>query len=50
MPRRAWTDERERHYEHIKKNERQKGTPIKRAEEMAARTGQSGYVEQALHE
>lgn len=36
MPRKAWSDKRERQYEHIKESEEEKGDP--RAEEIAART------------
>ena len=37
MPR-AWTDKRERQYEHIKEGMLEKGTPEDTAEEIAART------------
>jgi plasmid stabilization system protein ParE len=37
MPR-AWSDKDERQYEHIKESAEQRGTPEKRAEEIAART------------
>jgi hypothetical protein len=37
MPR-SWTDKDERQYEHIKESERKEGRPLKKAEEIAART------------
>jgi plasmid stabilization system protein ParE len=52
MPQRAWSDKRERQYEHIKESAAQRGTAEKRAEEIAARTvnknrARSGESEQA---
>jgi hypothetical protein len=38
MPQRAWSDERERQYEHIEQGLRERGTPRDLAEEIAART------------
>jgi hypothetical protein len=38
MPEQAWSDKRERQYEHIKENERKRGHSLKRAKEIAART------------
>jgi plasmid stabilization system protein ParE len=38
MPRNAWSDKRERQYEHIKDGLEAKGKPEKVAEEIAART------------
>ena len=38
MPRQAWSDKRERQYEHIKKNEEQRGLPEDTAERIAAAT------------
>lgn len=38
MPQRAWSDKRERQYEHIKDSERKQGRSLKRAKEIAART------------
>jgi hypothetical protein len=38
MPRQAWTDKRERQYEHIKENEEQRGQPEDTAERIAAAT------------
>ena len=38
MPRQAWSDERERQYEHIKEGYEDRGVPEDRAEEIAART------------
>jgi len=34
----AWSDKRERQYEHIKEGERKRGRSTKRAKEIAART------------
>jgi hypothetical protein len=38
MPQQAWSNKRERQYEHIKEGERKRGTSTKRAKEIAART------------
>jgi hypothetical protein len=38
MPQRAWSDKRERQYEHIKSGLRKRGVRGERAEEIAART------------
>ena len=38
MPQRAWSNKRERQYEHIKESEKQQGRSTKRAKEIAART------------
>jgi len=38
MPREAWSDERERQYEHVKEGYLDRGVPQERAEEIAART------------
>ncbi|HEY4413494.1 MAG TPA: hypothetical protein VGN06_10895 [Gaiellaceae bacterium] len=38
MPEQAWSDKRERQYEHIKESEREQGRSLKRAKEIAART------------
>jgi hypothetical protein len=38
MPQEAWSDKRERQYEHIKDGERKRGRSTKRAKEIAART------------
>src|SRR5881392_3966996 len=38
MPQRAWSDKRERQYEHIEESLEERGTPKKRAKEIAART------------
>jgi hypothetical protein len=38
MPQRAWSNKRERQYEHIKKSEKRQGRSTKRAKEIAART------------
>jgi hypothetical protein len=38
MPPRAWSDKRERQYEHIKDGLRERGEPEDTAEEIAART------------
>jgi hypothetical protein len=38
MPQRAWSDKRERQYEHIKESAKERGVSTKRAKEIAART------------
>jgi hypothetical protein len=38
VPKQAWSDKRERQYEHIKESERKQGRSTKRAKEIAART------------
>jgi hypothetical protein len=38
MPRQAWSDKRERQYEHIKENEKERGRPEDTAERIAAAT------------
>ncbi len=38
MPQKAWSDKRERQYEHIKDSLTEQGRPEKKAEEIAART------------
>ena len=38
MPQKAWSDKRERQYEHIKEGLRERGTSEDKAEEIAART------------
>ena len=38
MPRQAWSDKRERQYEHIKENEEQRGRPEDTAQRIAAAT------------
>ena len=38
MPQKAWSDKRDRQYEHIKESERKQGRSTKRAKEIAART------------
>jgi plasmid stabilization system protein ParE len=38
MPRKAWTDKRERQYEHIKESYEDRGVSEDEAEERAART------------
>jgi hypothetical protein len=38
MPQRAWSNKRERQYEHIKSGARKQGASTKRAKEIAART------------
>jgi hypothetical protein len=52
MPQQAWSDKRERQYEHIKSSQEDRGASEKRAKEIAARTvnknrAQSGESEQA---
>jgi hypothetical protein len=38
MPQQAWSNKRERQYEHIKESEKEQGRSTKRAKEIAART------------
>ena len=38
MPQKAWSNKRERQYEHIKEGEKKRGASTKRAKEIAART------------
>jgi len=38
MPQKAWSNKRERQYEHIKDAEKKRGVSTKRAKEIAART------------
>jgi hypothetical protein len=38
MPQQAWSKKRERQYEHIEESLEQRGTPKKKAKEIAART------------
>jgi hypothetical protein len=38
MPQKAWTNKRERQYEHIKESEKKQGRSTRRAKEIAART------------
>jgi hypothetical protein len=38
MPQKAWSNKRERQYEHIKEGEKKRGVSTKRAKEIAART------------
>jgi hypothetical protein len=38
MPQKAWSNKRERQYEHIKESEQERGASTKRAKEIAART------------
>ena len=38
MPQQAWTNKRERQYEHIKESAQERGASTKRAKEIAART------------
>jgi hypothetical protein len=38
MPPEAWSDKRERQYEHIKESAKEQGASTKRAKEIAART------------
>ncbi len=52
MPQRAWTNKRERQYEHIKDSAKKRGTSTRRAKEIAARTvnkerAQKGEARQA---
>jgi hypothetical protein len=52
MPQQAWSDQRERQYEHVKESAKDRGASTKRAEEIAARTvnknrARSGEADQA---
>lgn len=52
MPQQAWSDKRERQYEHVKDSAKKRGAGEDRAEEIAARTvnknrAQSGESKQA---
>jgi hypothetical protein len=38
MPQKAWSNKRERQYEHVKESEKKQGRSTKRAKEIAART------------
>src|SRR5437588_6837745 len=38
MPQQAWSDKRERQYEHVKESAKERGASTKRAKEIAART------------
>src|SRR2546423_11508549 len=38
MPQQAWSNKRERQYEHVEESLEERGTPKKRAKEIAART------------
>ncbi len=38
MPQRAWSNKRERQYEHVKESAKSRGASTKRAKEIAART------------
>jgi hypothetical protein len=38
MPQKAWSDKRERQYEHVKESELEEGRPEKTAERIAAAT------------
>ena len=38
MPQKAWSDKRERQYQHIKESEREQGRSMKRAKSIAAAT------------
>ncbi len=38
MPQKAWSAKRERQYEHVEENLEDRGTPKKKAKEIAART------------
>jgi hypothetical protein len=52
VPQRAWSNKRERQYEHIKQSEKKQGRSTRRAKEIAARTvnkerARSGEAEQS---
>jgi hypothetical protein len=42
----AWSDKRERQYEHIKESQEERGTSTKRAKEIAARTVNKNRAQQ----
>jgi plasmid stabilization system protein ParE len=42
----AWSDKRERQYEHIKESQEERGTSERRAEEIAARTVNKNRAQQ----
>ena len=42
MPQQAWNRKRERQYEHVKEELKDRGRPADEAEEIAARTGEQG--------
>ena len=46
MPQQAWSDKRERQYEHIKDSAEQRGVEEGRAEEIAARTVNKNRAQQ----
>ena len=46
MPQKAWTDKRERQYEHIKDSYEDRGVSVDEAEERAARTVNKERAEQ----
>jgi plasmid stabilization system protein ParE len=45
MPEKAWTNKRERQYEHIKDSYEDRGASESKAEEIAARTVNKGRAE-----
>jgi hypothetical protein len=54
MPQQAWSNKRERQYEHIKESEKKQGRSTKRAKEIAARTvnkerARSGEARESSH-
>jgi hypothetical protein len=54
MPQRAWSNKRERQYEHIKESAKEQGASTKRAKEIAARTvnkerARSGEARESSH-
>ena len=57
MPQKAWSNKRERQYEHIKDSAKKRGASTKRAKEIAARTvnkerartGEAGVVAVLTH-
>ncbi|WP_028935898.1 hypothetical protein [Pseudonocardia spinosispora] len=46
MPQQAWSDKRERQYEHVKESAKKRGTGEDRAEEIAARTVNKNRAQQ----
>ena len=54
MPQEAWSDKRERQYEHIKESAKERGASTDRAQEIAARTvnkerARAGEASQSSH-
>ena len=48
MPRKAWSDKRERQYEHIKDSAKKQGASTKRAKQIAAATLNKEQLQRAV--